>query len=303
MPPELDWRTTLKRNMNLILATSLAVAVATTAGIGCKRSGGGGSGAASDLLSELPPNAVLAAGITPGELVKMPLIKDQLDELDFDGLQEDCDIDPASDIQQIVFSAMDADNFVAASKVSFDADKLKSCVEARGGDVSEDGDVLKTVDEFGDETYFTWSGDVVLVSSSAELLATAGDDGGLAGNNEVMEYVGKANTGAAIWAAGKIPDEMKAGLGQMGGPPPEAFTTSIAISRGVKVEAGGFFADEEGAENLENMIGMVTKMGAGDEQLGSIVDKLEVDRSGNVVTVSIQLSEDDVETLSAMGGF
>ncbi len=292
----------MKRNMNLILASSLALTLAATAGVGCKRSGGG-SGAASDLLAELPPNAALAAGISPSELEKLPLLKSQLDELDFDGLADDCGIDPTSDIDQLVFAATDPDSFVAAAKVSFDADKLTGCIEELDVEMSEEGDVTKVTDEFGDDTFFAWSGDVLLVSSSAELLATAGDDGGLAGNEEIMEYVGKADTSAAIWAAGNIPDEMAAGLGQMGGPPPEAFYLSVAISGGVKVEAGGFFADEEGAENLENMMGMVTMMGAGDEQLGSIVDKLEVDRSGNVVTVSIQLSEDDVETLSAMGGF
>jgi DNA-binding protein len=230
------------------------------------------------------------------------MFKGALEQNDTKKFKDKCGIDPITDLEQIVLSYKDMTNFVVALKVKFDQAKAESCIKEMGGELSKAGDLLQAVID-GDTKYIKWSKGVALVGTSPESLAKAGEGGGLAGNKEIMAFISKADTKAAIWGAGRLPAEITRSMdfGQLGGgAPPEGFYFSVDTGKELTFTAAAIFPDAEDVKKIKALLDLGLMMAGSDEQIGPVLKKLKIDTSGKELKISLSLTEDEIKKLGAM---
>ena len=287
----------------------------------CSKDDAGGSKAAGSAMGYLPKDASLVVGVNVAKARKSRLYKEykpMLDKLlqddDYKKIQDTCGIDAVNKLEQAVI-AMGKDpkdengmwvvvTGLTKSKIGDCVDKLK----ANGDkvDKKDEGDLVAyTVD--GKTMYVWWPTDNTLVTGPAaedkpdelKKLATGGDK--LKDNKELMAMVEKTDTGAMLWMAGGLPPNMPAmATSGLPGGPPESLYVSFNLPGDLKAKIGLVYKDEDTAKTAEAGLNDSLKQAKDNPMAAGYVTGVKIDRSGKDVKASIELSEEDVKTLTSM---
>jgi hypothetical protein len=215
-----------------IFATTLSLAVvAVVAAEGQARADTARVWAAAK--AALPADAKLVIGVDIAAVQKTqvfqavyPKLHDSPDANQILGMmKDDCKLDPLAVVRGVVV-AMSADQeegaiYLAVSGI--DRAKLSSCfqrvAQARHKDakiaVKQNGDITELTRD-SETAYIGWIGkDVIVVSKHGEdrasLVKWMGGKGAFA-KSDVAKTLAKVNTGAPIWGAGAIPNELQPGM-------------------------------------------------------------------------------------------
>lgn len=276
----------------------------------CKKDGGGGAAGSSDMLSYLPKDSSAVVGVGWSKATKSELFKKYQDKVlakagdELAEMKEKCGIDMIADMSNIVVAVganpQDEDAIVAGIKGKFDQKKIEECVTKMGGKV--EGTVY--TDDKGEPLNAFWaSSDTVILSKglTADEIKALVSGGSVKDNKDLMELIGKVDSGAAFWLAGMVPAELAGQMGPMG-TPPKAGYLSLNVTSGIDAKVGLLFNSEDEAKGLSTMIDMGINMGKQQPGMKEILDGVSSSQSGNTITIKAKVSGEQLTKLETMAG-
>ncbi|MCP4446513.1 MAG: hypothetical protein GY811_14380 [Myxococcales bacterium] len=282
-----------------------------------------GAAASGDIMSHFPANTEVVLALNMASLTGSKMWKQYGDAAmanapkELGEFKETCGFDPVSTIQSVHMGINAANKDQPLIIVSgFARGKLTECVkkmakkEGEKIEITEDGKfTFMSGDGPDKKTAIVWISDSTLMlvpnmSDKDYLQARLDGKDGLNGNADFNTAAGKAKQGAPIWFAASFgaDSEIAAEMGAMG-TAPKALYGSVGFTDGVDFALGVTFADAKSAEDTLNMAKPM--LGLAKESLGSaadIVDKLKLATSGADMTVSLKLTDADVNKLKALAG-
>jgi hypothetical protein len=298
-------------NRRNFAVTALALtAMALVPFTACKKDGGGASGSSSDMLSYMPKDSSIVVGLswskaTGSELFKKfqdKILADAKDELA--EMKEKCGIDMVADMSNVVVAVgknmQNPDDAVIGIKGKFDQKKIEECVTKMGGKV--EGTVY--TDDKGEAMNAFWaSSDTVLISKglTADKIKASASGASVKDNKELMELIGKVDSGATLWVAGTIPPEAAGMMGPMGTPPKSAYL-SLNVTSGLDAKVGMIFNSEDDAKGLSTMIEMGLNMGKQQPGMKEILDNVSSKQSGANITINAKITGEQLTKLEGMAG-
>ena len=308
--------------MRLFLRTGLLalLAAALAAPLGaCKKEGVPGGQVTPEvatLLGHLPADAALAFGANLAVARTSPLYAGYRPQLppELGALAERCGLDPFAAIDQLVGTTGDdlddRDSVFVAARGSFSKEKVAACVARLGETASTRDEGALTVYQLdGHEVHARWPApDTVIASitggtSAESMTKVSGDGPGAAGNQQLMGFVSKVDTSAALWLAGPFPSSMRSQLVAVPGSPSGFWLSANPKGDGAIVLLGlqldsadvaeataGQFRDQK--KQLEGMMP--------DPKLAEIVGRIQVMQSGTDLAFKLELARADIEHLTKM---
>lgn len=294
---------------NFALSAVALTAMALVPFTACKKDGGGGaSGSSSDMLSYMPKDSSVIIGFSVKKATSSALFKKYQDKVMEDAgkelaeMKEKCNIDMMADMNSLVVAIGDIqnpDNAVIGVKGNFDQKKIEECVTKMGGKV--EGSVMTSPD--GDIMNAFWAAkDTILISKgmTADAIKASKDGASVKQNKDLMELIGKVDSGATVWVAGMIPPEAAGMMGPMGGTPPKSGYLSLNIDSGVSANVGMVFNSEDEAKAMSTMLEMVMGMGKSKPELKEILDAVSTTQQGTTLTIKAKVTGDQMAKLESM---
>jgi len=292
---------------NFIISSALLAAIAFTP-TACKKEGGGGtSGSSGDMLSFMPKASEGVIGISWAKARSSALFKSYEEKLlkemppEIEKIKTECGIDLMADINTIVIAANSSQkDALIAVKGAFDQKKVEECVTKMGGTVKDGAYTIE-----GDVTNAYWpSSDTIIISEglSSEKIKAAAADGSVKDNKDLMGLIGKVDTSATVWAAGKVPAEAGGAMGMMGGSPPKSAYLSLVVDSGVSATVGMVFEKSEDATSLNAQMTMMLEMGKGQPQFKELLGGVSSKVDGKAIIIKAKLSGDQLKELEGMAG-
>jgi hypothetical protein len=307
----------------LLLAPAIALAVA---GAGCK------SKKPSEPLAQalaglgaMPASVDQVIGLEVPRLASSPLVERALASLlagapdlarDLDALMAGCKLDVGRDVRRMWLgmdrAAEDRALLVVEGKLT--EGQLSACV----GQALVPGGGRLTGARVGGRTHFhvdqaegrpdVWFaavGDgVVVVASTAELLAEAAGDGPkLLASSEMAALVERAGTGHALWFAGSVPPEIGQGVGRVSGGAigaPRAMFGHLDLDGPLDAELAVVMASADdatrGVSTIKSQLAgyALVAQAAG---LGRLVNQIGAEAEGDTLFLRLKLSEEEVRAL------
>ncbi|HLU65002.1 MAG TPA: hypothetical protein VKZ63_01925 [Kofleriaceae bacterium] len=301
-------------SLRLPLAAALAAALSLAA---CKKDSlpaGKLTPEVSGLLAQLPADAALVLGINGPAARTSPLFG-KVVELwmaaapELAEAKKVCNLVPAEKIEQLVVTSgadLGQGGLHAAMK-GISRKEVADCAAKIGGiTVTDDGPVTTYQSEVMTLSARWTAPDVVLVRTAGEDDAQAppvAASGGATSNQELMAYLKKVDTSAAVWLAGPVPAAMRSQLAGVSSAPRGLFATvdpagdGLAIFVGLALDSADLAEGtaEQFKDQKEQLAGMMP-----DPKLGEMLKRVEVLQSGADVAFKVTLSRADIEHLGAM---
>ncbi len=289
---------------NFIISSALLAAIAFTP-TACKKEGGGASGSSGDMLSFMPKASEGVIGISWAKARSSALFKSYQDKLlkempeEIEKIKTECGIDLMADINTIIIAANSSQkDALIAVKGAFDQKKVEECVTKMGGTVKDGAYTIE-----GEITNAYWpSSDTVVMSEglSSEKIKAAAADGSVKDNKDLMSLIGKVDTSATVWAAGKVPAEAGGAMGMMGGSAPKSAYLSLVVDSGINATVGMVFEKSEEATSLNAKMTMMLEMGKGQPQFKELLGGVSSKVDGKTIIMKAKLSGDQLKDLEGM---
>jgi hypothetical protein len=298
----------------------LLVSAALLAAVACKKDGG--AAAAGNAMGYLPKDASAVLGLNFSAIRESKIYKQfepQIEKLMSEGealkkVKDTCKLDIASSAKSVLIALgkdPSDEKQMYMALIGLNKATVNKCVDdlkAKGEKLDRKDDGALTAYTVDDKQMWVWwaADDTVVSSPSAEdspdaLKALAGGGAKLKDKAEVMDMVGKTDTGAMLWMAGALPDMPNMGMieGQLGGKPQKVWF-SANVPEDLSAKAGLIFADDATAEKVKKNLD--TQLAAAKQQpmVGAFLGGVKVDHSGKEVRIDVTLSADDVKTLTSM---
>lgn len=311
------------------LAAALAAALLVSPA-GCKRNQKSKQDSPAHIegLAAVPASIDVVIGIDVERLSKSELARRAITrmfmadpglEKELDELLGGCQIAPAEDVRSIVL-AVDTDGaqgldrmLVASGELSESA--ISACVGKHLGEIG--GRLSQTMVDgrphyFADappgrvDVWFAFgSKETVVVASSAELLADAmGTSERIADRDQMAALIERSRTdAAAIWAAGRVTQDIGQGLAEASGgrlDPPQAMFATAELEEGLRVRLGVVMASGDQAKDSVSMaktqLGVLAQL-AQKHRLGDLVRAIEVSSEGQTLEMALAVSKKQLATL------
>jgi hypothetical protein len=275
-------------------------------------------------MSAIPGGATRVVGGDIAKLVASRLVRrgvaavferDTELEQRVERLVDSCQIVPGKNVTHFLIGLGDgADEAVMALSGSFAENTLAACVQKALGD---DGR-LSTKSVGGRTAYLAQSGDgspvwfalgssrSLIVASSEEWLDRGlGKGPRLADDAAMKAILADAPTEAAIWAAGKVPEEIGRALveaagGEIG--PPRSMTGGLELDEALNAELRARFASAFDANKLKMLAKLQMPAIAAVAQrngLGKLVSRLDIGSEGDIVVLRLAASAAELSDLLA----
>lgn len=321
---------TLLRSTTVALST-LALSLGLVGLVGCdKGSSSGGGGSAAGMIESMPAGTTAVVGLSFDKLRSTKQFKENLDKAMSDApaeyakAKDVCGMDPVEQISSVVIAVpADPENqkdqiFVTISG-KFEESKVNECLPKLVKEFGEEGDQIniekegkltRYSSEKGDKAYAYWANANTVVfsvggmeSQSPEPLAAMLNGEKLEGKAAVMDMVGKADTSAALWFAGAVPD----GMSELAGPmfasmvPKQGYGT-LDVSKGMDLKIALIMQKEDAANGL---VGMINGMGLPQvkqmpqaQQFMDVIDALKIEAKGDTVNIGLKLTQEQMDKIA-----
>ncbi len=232
-------------------------------------------------------------------------------------VKEKCGFDPLTAFSSIQMG-MDSDNGKEPTIViqGIERAAAQKCMialaesEGEKVEITEDGPI-SIVKSDKETTGLAWVNDttVILTPKQADkeyLLARIAGTDGVDSNAALMAIVGKAKQSAPFWFAASLKEGSKASKSAKGatqGKEPTAFYGAVGFDKGIELAVGATFKTAEEAASLKAEMEQLLPMGKGMlPAAGPIIDKVKIGNAGNDLTIALELTEADIETLKKAAG-
>ena len=282
-----------------LLGLSLMLAIA-----GCKKDKKGKSGESlSSAFKMFPSTTQIIFGIDGSKLreaskfeagssliEKMASSDDKLAKL------KECGLDPIKTLKSLVFGgSTDSDKgMVVLSGIPRSA--FKKCSEAKVEDIDikEDGDFTIVKDQ-----PLLWLDDDTAIGgkgwTKSELKARKSATSGADTNKDLMALLAKVDTKSVIWGAGVHKANVPM-IGEL-----EGFFGSVELSENLSLDVGAKSKDEASAKKQADGIkGLLPMAKSQAGPFGSLLDKVQISSSGDLVKIQVSLTQDEVKQIANM---
>lgn len=259
----------------------------------------------------LPPDSNLVIGLNISQIRSSKLFKDMVEPMikqqageDYEQFMTACGFDPVEQIKSVTIGGNTSENDkVAVAVKGMSAAQLKKCgegVAASKGEkieITEEGKLTKVVTD-GQTSWLGWVDDTTLVTSGdnkALLESVLASTEGLGSNKEMMGFIGKVDTDAALWLTFR--DMGDAGSPLAGAPVKfQAAYGSIGLKEGLQINAAMRQSTPEEAQKT------VADFTAQLEQFkqspyGKYVSKMELKANESDVIIKLVLSDAELQEL------
>lgn len=302
---------------NMLPVLLLAFAFAATA---CGK--GGGSAAAGETTGYFPKDTSAVIGlnfdaIRSSKIYKEfePQIKAAMEKDEkFTKIKTVCGVDFTTEVKSAMIGLGkdpqdDKGTYIAISGVG--KDKVNKCItdmKAKGEKVDFKEEAPLTSYTVDGETIWVWwaSADTVVTSPSADkdsapLKALAAGGPKMSDNAALMANVKRTDSGAMLWMAGAIPADQNTDMAfaQLGGKP-NNLSMSVNVPSGLDAKVVLEFADEATAKKANDQVKVTLEQAKGQPMVGAYLTGVKHEQAGKDVTVTVELSESDVNQLMSM---
>jgi hypothetical protein len=283
-------------------------------GVNAEKSGD--SAGAADDLSLLPVDSEVVVGINVAQIVQSPLYKQFVEPARakrklgaFDELMAKCGYDPTASLKTVSlglkgFDAGAPDGVavfrgVEKAKSLACLDKMKEEMAKEGAEVSKDGDVTLIKGKNGETTAVSFINDTTAImvvgknANAAGVKSVMAGDSALKSSPTFVAMHSKVKTGDSIWFLlnGKVLDKAA-----MIGARPKALFGSINATDGITVDTKMQLETAEAAAQMATSLKDKAQMGA------AYVDKLDFGNDGDLVTISVVVSNQKLQALVTQFG-
>jgi hypothetical protein len=290
----------------------------TAAGVKSDKTGGPAEKAAAktDDLSLLPVDSEIVVGINFAQVQASPLWKQFIEPKIMTGevtgkmaeFKAKCGFDPMGAIKSISAGIKPTGNNAEGRVVIHGIDKGKAwaCMDANkeemvkdGTEYTREGDVGLMKNKNGGTFGFTFLDDSTLLGVFGEVVNADTVKGAAAGGSALkssaafVDMYSKVNTGDSLWflVNGKVLDR-----GQQLGVKAKAVFGSINVTDGLATDI------RVRAESPDAAAGLATLLKSQGQQVGKMVDKLDVGSDGAEVKVSVVMSKQKLDALITQFG-
>ena len=189
---------------------------------------------------------------------------------------------------------------------------MRSLVGKGGGTLTAkplDGRTLYQVKDQNRTMFFSFGrADTVVLGTNEDYVKLAlGNGKKVPDHPELAAWMKLTNQSAPLWAVGRVSDRVKQGLVRVTQGAiktgPSAFVASLDLTDGAKIDIGAIMSSADDAKALESQakaqlatLVMIAQL----KSLGTMVEKLKVSTSENIVRFDVGLSMDDVNHVLSM---
>jgi len=301
---------------------TIFVTLAATALLGLSACKGGATAAGGKLI---PEQATIMGGIDVAGLMKTKnytdnkgMLESRREYTELSAAAKACNLDPEKALSSILFGTDGKSGFAAVitgeglgdeKNLTCIADKAK---EKNGGKtpftIADDGGKKVLRMDNGEASGFIIDGKTLVFASKTweaavkDLIDGKGKPA-IDGPNKAI--FARADQSKHIWAAGLIPAEA-AGMAKGMGAEPKDFSIALDLADGMAFQASLGLASPEQAAEMKKKAdeGMAMLKGVA-PMIGipaKAIETLKVDTSGNLISVSASMSQDDVKQLQDKAG-
>jgi hypothetical protein len=271
----------------------------------------------------VPSDVRVVMGLDVPALARAPIVRwivasafahDPLLEAELSDLTRGCALDPERDIDQVLLAlAASGEDTLLVASGRFSENAVVAC--ARGA-VTPGGGSVREVAAAGRRLYLTTHGTTApvwfvvpadgtaLASGSQALLLVALGSGPKLdeAHAPLRALLDRARPGAAVWAAARVDPAVGAGLLRASGglvtSPPRQIYASLDVRTGLAVAIAAVMGSAEeahkAAEFSRTQLKPLTIMAQG-LGLGSLVGKITAGAEGDLLRLSLRLSEDEAK--------
>jgi hypothetical protein len=325
----------MRRKFTTTLVGAAAV-IALAAATGCKKeekgdpAAGGAPGAGGSPAAAVPAQTGFAVfpstskfifgininSVRSSSLWQMykPQIDAALSTSEMAEFKTACGFDPIAQLQTVVVGGDPQTKDIVAVVKGVGRQQVKDCAQKiatkEGKQFSSSDEGNLTMYQEGDKTVWAaWLDDTTVVVSPDKdkdfVVKRAAGDAGLAEGAEVMGLLKNVDTAATIYVVGSA-DAMGPNPAAQMMPGAKGFFASLKLGEGLDIDAGIRFDTPENAKNVTAMAQQQIAALKGQQvppQMAGIVkavEKAEVKQNGNDLVLTLKLSKQELQELSAM---
>ena len=324
----------MQRTRSLLRSTTvafsaLAISIGLTGMVGCDK-GGSGGGSAAGMIESMPAGTTAVFGMSFDKLRATKQFKESMDKAMADAppeyakAKEICGMDPIESISSVVVAIptdpdREKDQIIVAVSGKFEKSKVNECLpklvkefgkEGESINIEEEGKLTKYSSGKGDKAYLYWpnANTVVLSiggmeSESPEPLAAMIAGEKLKGKAAVMDMVGKADKGAAMWFAGAVPAQLAEGAGPMAAMVPKQGYGTLELSKGMSLKVSLIM---ENADSATGLVGLINSMGLPQlkqlpqaAQFMDVIDAIKFEAKDGMVNITLDLTQEQLDKIAA----